>query len=304
MAGHADMQRLQPLQQLKTVEGGKARAEIAQESNAHLQNVSKIAEGRMINQTMVTRIRRGEFREAPARPVKTPGIDHRTADAGAMPTDEFSQGVADDIRPMFDRAKERRGGDGIIDNQWQAGSMGNLRQGFKVIDIILGVTDGLSINRFGMLVDRGGHRTEIGSGHEFHRNPHPAEGMMEKVIGATIKGRRSNDIVTAAANIKNSQSNRRRTGCEGQRSDPAIQSGKALLKNVGGRIHQPRIDIPHLLESKEIGGVLRRMKDIRGGLIDRYGPRTGRRIGFLSGVQGQSSELLFCRVSHIAIPFD
>ena len=79
-------------------------------------------------------------------------------------------------------------------------------------------------------------------------------------------------------------------GRHGQRAGPAFDRGDALLEDVGGRIHQARVDVPEFLQREQIGGVLGALEDVRRRLVDRHGARAGGRIGNLAGVQRQRAK--------------
>ena len=77
----------------------------------------------------------------------------------------------------------------------------------------------------------------------------------------------------------------------------AFEGGDTLLEHVGGRIHDPRINITQLLEAEKIGRMFRVAELVAGSLVNRYGTRPGRRVGFLASVEGFGSE--FHRVRRV-----
>jgi hypothetical protein len=72
----------------------------------------------------------------------------------------------------------------------------------------------------------------------------------------------------------------------------AFESGYALLKDVGGGVHDAGVDVAELLEREETTGVVRVLEEIRGGLIDGHGARAGGRVRGLAGVDGLRGKLL------------
>ena len=72
---------------------------------------------------------------------------------------------------------------------------------------------------------------------------------------------------------------------------PPFERGDALLEHVGGRVHDPGVDVAELLEREQVGGVLGALELIGGGLVDRHRDGAGRRIGAPTGVKRESFRL-------------
>jgi len=49
----------------------------------------------------------------------------------------------------------------------------------------------------------------------------------------------------------------------------AFERGDALLEHIGGRIHEPRVDVAEFFESEQVGGVFGVAEDIGGGPVHR-----------------------------------
>ena len=79
---------------------------------------------------------------------------------------------------------------------------------------------------------------------------------------------------------------------ERQSRDAPFERGDALLEHVGGRIHDPGIDVAEFLEREQVGGVLGALELIGGGLVDRHRDGAGGRIGAPTGVQRERFRLL------------
>ena len=73
----------------------------------------------------------------------------------------------------------------------------------------------------------------------------------------------------------------------------AFEGGDALLKDVGGGVHDARVDVAELLEPEETGGVIGIVKDIRRGLVNRHRARLGGGIDLLAGMNGQGCKVMF-----------
>ncbi len=74
---------------------------------------------------------------------------------------------------------------------------------------------------------------------------------------------------------------------EPERAHAAFERRDALLEDARRRIHDPGVDVAEFLEPEETRRVSRVVEDVARRGIDRHGPRVGRRIGLLPGVQRQ-----------------
>ena len=75
-------------------------------------------------------------------------------------------------------------------------------------------------------------------------------------------------------------------------ADAALERGDALLEDVGGRVHDPGVDVAELLEPEEAGGVGGVVEDVAGGGVDRdrAGVRRGIRRSGRRGGPGSRDE--------------
>jgi hypothetical protein len=69
-------------------------------------------------------------------------------------------------------------------------------------------------------------------------------------------------------------------------------SSAALLKHVGGRVHQAGVDIAKLLKRKQVSAVLRILEYVAGSLVNGHGARARGGVGHLTGVQLERFEVL------------
>ena len=76
----------------------------------------------------------------------------------------------------------------------------------------------------------------------------------------------------------------------GERRRAALERGDALLEDVGGRVHDPGVDVPELLQREEARPVVGVVERVGRRLVDRDGAgvRPGR--GLLPGVDLQRLE--------------
>ena len=137
----------------KAVERGDAGAHIAQQSQSHLEDVGKVAECLPVVESVVGRIRLSQFGEFAVIPGEGAAGDNRAADAGAVAADEFGERVNDNVRTMLQRSEKVRGGDGIIDDKRDAGSMGNSGYRLEIINIVFRIADRLDVDQAGIFID-------------------------------------------------------------------------------------------------------------------------------------------------------
>ena len=115
---------------------------------------------------------------------------------------------------------------------------------------------------------------------------------MEELVGAAVKVVGRDDLVAHLRDVQQGQRGRRLPGRNAQRARAALDRGDALLEHVGGRVHDPRVDVAELLEGEQVRRVVGVFEDVGGRLVNRHGPRAGGRVGDLAGVQRQRARAL------------
>ena len=75
----------------------------------------------------------------------------------------------------------------------------------------------------------------------------------------------------------------------------AFEGGDALLEDVGGGVHDARVDVAELLQGEQPGGVVGVVEDVGGRLVNRHRARRRGRVAFLAAVDGQGGEVLLAR---------
>ena len=206
---HAEVQSFEALNEQEGVEGRKTAAHIAEELQTHLHDERDIRtasggkgfEGFPVREAMVGHVRLGKARESAIAPIKVTAVHDDAADGRPVATDMFRRRVDDDISPVLKRAIEVRRQGGVIDDQWDAGFLGNLRNLREGEDIEARVAEtftvkgfGVSLNRFAevlgiVAVDKGDLNTELG------------QGVVEKVVSAAVKLGNRDDVVTSSREI-------------------------------------------------------------------------------------------------------
>ena len=81
-------------------------------------------------------------------------------------------------------------------------------------------------------------------------------------------------------------------------TDPSLQRGDAFFQDGHCRIRDPGVQVPADLQVEQAGSVVNRVEHVRRGLVDGDGPRTGGRVGALTGVQGAGVEAVVVGFDH------
>ncbi len=114
---------------------------------------------------------------------------------------------------------------------------------------------------------------------------------MKKLVGAPVQVVGRHDLVAQLRDVQQRQRRRRLPGRDRQRAGAAFDRGDALLEHIGGRVHDPRVDVAELLERKQVGRVVRVFEDVGRGLVKRHRARAGGRVRHLAGVERQRAEI-------------
>ena len=91
-------------------------------------------------------------------------------------------------------------------------------------------------------------------------------------------------MVAGVAQLREQQRLRRLAAAGRDRADPALEARDPLLERRDGRVAEPRVDVPVLLQREQVGGVLGVLEHERRRLVDRDGARAGGRVGARAGV--------------------
>jgi len=167
---------------------------------------------------VVARVWLGEARVAAVVPGASAGIDDDSGNGGAVAADPLGGGVDHDIGTVLDGVEEVAArAKGVIDHEGDAGLLGNLGDGLKVGDVELGVSNGLDVNGLGLGVDELLEILGLVASHEPRLNPHPLEGDLELVEGATVEVRRRDDVVPGLGQSRQGEKLRSLSSPRGQK---------------------------------------------------------------------------------------
>ena len=107
---------------------------------------------------------------------------------------------------------------------------------------------------------------------------------MEQSIRSAVEVVGRDNLVAGLGDVQQGKRDGRLAACHSEGTHAPVESRDALFEDVGGRIHQPCIDVAELGQGKEVGRVFGVLELVRGRLIDRNGPCTGRGVGLLTAM--------------------
>ena len=146
VALHPQRQRLDALQEQERVERRERRAGVAQQHGARAADVGRRPERIAPDDAVVGGIGLGQAGEplGVRGPVEVAAVDDRAADRRAVAADELRQRVHRDVGALLEDARTDRRGDGVVEDQRQAGGMRGLRPGGDVEHVQPRVADRLA----------------------------------------------------------------------------------------------------------------------------------------------------------------
>ncbi len=300
VALHPQRQRLQSLQEQERVEGTERGAEVAETLDPSPDGEGDVAEGPVRSehlgedQAVVPGRRFGEEGELAVAPVEIARVDDHPTDRIAVPADPLGGGRHHDVGPVVDGTDQIAGAaEGVVDDQRDPVAVGDSGELLQVRDQVLGIGDRFDVEGFGAVGDGSFQLVGVDRLDEGDVDAETGEGHLELVVGTAIQIARRHDLVSSLGDGGQGQQLGGLPGGGGHRRCPTFESGDALLEDVGGGVHDPRVDVPELLQAEQAGGVVGVVEGVRRGLVDRYRPGVGAGGRLLAGVDLQCLESVF-----------
>ena len=291
MLGHAQRQRLDAHQRVMRRLRVQRHAEVAQPHGDAVEGEGERAEGLVELEPVIGgfgRAERGEL--VRGRPVEAARIDHHAARHRAVAGEVLGQRMDDQRRAVLDRAAEVWRGRGIVDDQRQARVVGDPRDHVEVGDVAAGVGDALAEDRAGIVVDGGLDRVGVVEVDELRGPAEALDRLAELGDRPAVEPGRDHDVAPRRHQREQRHDLRRVPRRTADSADAAFQRGDAFLQHRHGGVGQAGIDVAHLLQVEERGGVVGVAEHVGRGLVDRHLPRAGGRIGACPGVDLQRVE--------------
>jgi len=144
------------------------------------------------------------------------------------------------------------------------------------------------------------HKLDVIRRHERGLDPQPPQRHVQQRERAAVQRRRRHDVIARHEHREQRGSLRREATREGDAARGALEVGDALLEDRDGRVHDPRVRVPVLLQVEVRSRGVGILEHIARRLEDRNGTRAGVRLGSLSRVDRArvEAELLRRTLSH------
>ena len=181
-------------------------------------------------------------------------------------------------------------GKGIVDEERNAGGVGDRGDLRNVEHFQAGIADGLGDHQPGVGADRGAETVEVARLDERGRDAEARQRVGEKIDAAAIERRRRDDMVAGASKRGDGKMHRRHAARRTDGADAVFQRREPLLQHRRGRVGNARVDVAGAFQVEQPGGVIGIVEHVGRGLVDRDGARAGDRIGMLPGMQAQGLE--------------
>ena len=296
-------QCLQPLEEEPRIERAQSGTHVAQHLHARLEDkgdvahIAEVAEDVPELEAVVARVGLREFRELAVSPVEFAPVDDDSAYGRAVAAYVLRRRCGKDVRPVIE-GPYQTDADRVVDYERNARVMGYLRERLEIGHVELGIADGLRIDRPRPVRDRLLEFLGLRGVDELYRASQLRESVVQKLVSAAVEVVCGDDLVPHLRDRKQRKGIGRLAGGDGKGAGSAFDGGDAPLEDIGGRVHDARIDIPQLRQGEEIGGVGRISEYVRSSLVNGHCPGPGCRVGaFLPRMNCQ------CVGSSVAIGF-
>ncbi len=165
--------------------------------------------------------------------------------------------------------------------------------GLQINDIPRRITDRFTEDGACLVVDQSFQTGRIVVLSEAHFDTLFGQHMGKQGIGPSIEQRDRHNIVAFFCNRQDGVIDRRTAGTDREAGDSPIQFGDPLFQDIGGGIHDARVDVPWNRQIEQIRPMLGIVKFIGNRLID--GNRNGfrRRVGLISAMNSNGFRFHF-----------
>ena len=218
-------------------------------------------------------------------PQEFPAVYDGPANMHAVAADELRGRVHDDVKAVFDRAEQSRRQRGVVDDRRQAMTMRHAGDRLVVGHVVLRIAGGFDEHGAGVLVHQLADIFGPLGIEEPDLDTEFLKGLGKQRPGPTVQAVGRDEVLSR---VRDGQQ-RRRDGClaagQCQRRRTAIEGCQPLFEDVGGGIHQSRVDVPEFAQAEQVGCVFGVVKHVARCGVDRHGPRCGRGVGGLTGVK-------------------
>ena len=137
----------------------------------------------------------------------------------------------DDVGTMLDGPAEIGRGEGVVDQQRQAGVMRDLRDPGNIEHLEAGIADGLGDHQPRPRRNGSPESLEIARLDKGRRDAEAGQGVREQVDGAAVERGGRHDVIAGTEQRRDRQMHRRHAACGTDRADAAFQRRQPLLEH-------------------------------------------------------------------------
>lgn len=116
--------------------------------------------------------------------------------------------------------------------------MCDLANGLKVRDVVSGVSNAFEVNSLGLVINEGLEVLGIVAIDKLGGHAEPWEEDLQLVVGAAVKVRSGNDVVSGVGKACNGHELRRLAGRSCYGCDATLERCNSLLQYIHGRLHR------------------------------------------------------------------
>ena len=255
MALDPEGQRLESLQEEERVERRQRRPQVAQQLHSQLEDERQRTERLGVDQPVIGRVRRREFREPFARdrtgPVEAAGVHHRAADRRAVSADPLGRRVDDDVGAVLDGPAQCRGAEGVVHHERDARRVGDVGQSGEVGHVEPGIADRLDEEEPGAVIDGLPYRIQVVNVHELRGDSPLRQRVGEEVVGPPVKRLGGDQVVSRPGEVEDGEGLRGLPAREAECRHTSFQLRQPLLEHIGRRVHDAGVDVPEFLQTEE-----------------------------------------------------
>ena len=190
----------------------------------------------------------------------------------------------DDINAVLKGPAEVGRGECIVDHQRDTCIVGDFGDPRQVHDLQPRIAKRLPENQPRVWRNRPGKGIGVARINECRRDPEARQCVIEHIVAPAVDRGRRHDVSPLPHQRNDCQMQRRLSGSRRHRTKPAFQRGNPFFHHSHGRVRYPRIDVPRTFQIEQCRGVIRVLKNVGGGLVNRLRPRAGGGIGLLARV--------------------
>ncbi|KAH3668973.1 hypothetical protein OGAPHI_002728 [Ogataea philodendri] len=260
----SECQSLESLQKQERAKWIQSWTKVSKQLNSHVQDVGKVAEDVVQNDSVVSLGRLGELRILlwPVFEVETVIFGHvfvndDSSNCVSVATNPFGSRVDNNVGSEIERLTEVTSrSESVVNHHRNTLGVCKVDDLSKVGHIVLWVTNGLQVDGLGFVVHQVSetfNRVTLG---ESGLNSQSLESDLELVVGSSVEEGGGDNIVSSMSQSSNSQELGSLARSCGNGSRTVFQSCDSLLKHVCGRVHQSGVNVPWLSEPKKICSVL------------------------------------------------